>query len=49
MKKLTGKRKGKLVDYLETISEFSFILLIQKFDYIFEQLEISENMRKKIK
>ena len=36
----------KLVDYLENLSEISYKLLLQKFDYIFEQLERTENVRK---
>ena len=36
----------KLVDYLESLSEVSYKLLLQKFDYVFEQLEKSENVRK---
>ena len=36
----------KLVDYLESLSEASYKLLLQKFDYVFEQLEMSENVRK---
>ena len=31
----------KLVDYLETISKISYNLLTQKFNYVFEQLELS--------
>ena len=37
----------KLVDYLESLPEISYKLLLQKFDYVFEQLERSENARKK--
>ena len=36
----------KLVDYLESLSEVSYKLLLEKFDYVFEQLERSENVRK---
>ena len=36
----------KLVDYLESLSEVSYKLLLRKFDYVFEQLERSENERK---
>ena len=36
----------KLVDYLESLSEVSYKLLLQKFDYVFEQFERSENVRK---
>ena len=36
----------KLVDYLETLSEVSYKSLLEKFDYVFEQLERSENVRK---
>ena len=36
----------KLVDYLESLSEVSYKLLLQKFDYVFEQLERSKNVRK---
>ena len=36
----------KLVDYLESISKVSYNLLLPKFDYVFEQLEMSENVRK---
>ena len=32
----------KLVDYLESLSEVSYKLLLEKFDYVFEQLERSE-------
>ena len=35
-----------LVDYLESLSEVSYKLLLEKFDYVFEQLERSENVRK---
>ena len=37
----------KLVDYLESLSEVSYKSLLEKFDYVFEQLERSENVRKK--
>ena len=37
----------KLIDYLESLSEVSYKLLLQKFDYLFKQLERSENVRKK--
>ena len=36
----------KLVDYLETLSEVSYKFLLEKFNYVFEQLERSENVRK---
>ena len=36
----------KLVDYLKSLSEVSYKLLLQNFDYMFEQLERSENVRK---
>ena len=36
----------KLVNNLETLSEVSYKLLLQKFDYVFEQLERSENVKK---
>ena len=36
----------KLVDYLESLSEVSYKLLLEKFDYMFEQLERSENIKK---
>ena len=36
----------KLVDYLESLSEVSYKSLLEKFDYVFEQLERSENVRK---
>ena len=36
----------KLVDYLESLSEVSYKLLQEKFDYVFEQLERSVNVRK---
>ena len=36
----------KLVNYLETLSDVCYQLLVQKFDYVFEQLESSENVRK---
>ena len=36
----------KLVDYLKTFSDISYQLLVQKFDYVFEQLESDENVRK---
>ena len=37
----------KLVDYLESLSKVFYKLLLQKFDYMFEQLERSENVKKK--
>ena len=37
----------KLVNYLESLSEVSYKSLLEKFDYVFEQLERSENVRKK--
>ena len=37
----------KLVDYLESLSEVSYKLLLQKFDYVFEQLERSECKKRK--
>ena len=36
----------KLVDYLETLSEVSYKFLLEKLNYMFEQLERSENVRK---
>ena len=36
----------KLVDYLESLSEVSYKFLLEKFNYVFEQLERSENVRK---
>ena len=36
----------KLVNYLETLSDVCYQLLVQKFDYVFEQMESSENVRK---
>ena len=36
----------KLVNYLETLSDICYQLLVQKFDYVFEQLENNENARK---
>ena len=36
----------KLEHYLESLSEVSYKLLVQKFDYVFEQLKASENVRK---
>ena len=36
----------KLVDYLEGLPEVSYKSLLEKFDYVFEQLERSENVRK---
>ena len=36
----------KLVNYLESLLEVSYKLLLEKFDYVFEQLERSENVRK---
>ena len=36
----------KLVNYLETLSDVSYKFLLEKFDYVFEQLERSENVRK---
>ena len=36
----------KLVNYLETLSDVCYQLLVQKFDYVFEQLESSEHVRK---
>ena len=36
----------KLVDYLESLSEVSYKLLLQKFNDVFEQLERSENVKK---
>ena len=36
----------KLVKCLETLSDISYQLLVQKFDYVFEQLESNENVRK---
>ena len=36
----------KLVDYSESLSEVFYKLLLEKFDYVFEQLERSENVRK---
>ena len=36
----------KLVNYLESLSEVSYKFLPEKFDYVFEQLERSENVRK---
>ena len=36
----------KLVKYLETLSDIFYQLLVQKFDYVFEQLESNENVRK---
>ena len=35
----------KLVNYLENLSEVSYKSLLEKFDYVFEQLEKSENVR----
>ena len=32
----------KLVNYLETLFDIFYELLVQKFDYVFEQLEIAE-------
>ena len=37
----------KLVKYLETLFDISYQLLVQKFDYMFEQLENNENVSKK--
>ena len=36
----------KLVNYLETLSDISYQLLVQKFDYVFEQLESNEDAKK---
>ena len=36
----------KLVDYLESLSKVSYKSLLEKFDYVFEQLERSENVKK---
>ena len=36
----------KLVDYLENLSDICYQLLVQKFDYVFEQLDRSEHVRK---
>ena len=36
----------KLVNYLETLSDVCYQLLVQKFDYVFEQLESNKNVRK---
>ena len=36
----------KSIKYLETLSDISYQLLVQKFDYVFEQLESNENVRK---
>ena len=36
----------KLVIYLETLSDISYQLLVQKFDYVFEQPESNENVSK---
>ena len=36
----------KLVDYLKSLSEVSYKFLLEKFNYVFEQLERSENVRK---
>ena len=36
----------KLVKYLETLSDIFYQLLVQKFDYVFEQFESNENVRK---
>ena len=36
----------KLVNYLQTLSDICYQLLVQKFDYVFEQLENNENVRK---
>ena len=36
----------KLVNYLENLSDICYQLLVQKFDYVFEQLESSEHVRK---
>ena len=38
----------KLVNYLETLSDVSYKSLLEKFDYVFEQLERSGNVKKKI-
>ena len=45
-----GSEKGlveKLVSYLKILSDTSFDLMLQKFNYVFEQLESNENVRKK--
>ena len=36
----------KFVNYFKTLSDISYQLLVQKFDYVFEQLESNENMGK---
>ena len=36
----------KLVNYMETFSDVCYQLLVQKFDYVFEQLESNKNVRK---
>ena len=36
----------KLIDYLESLSEVSYKLLLEKCNYVFEQLERRENLRK---
>ena len=37
----------KLVSYLKILSDTSFDLMLQKFDYVFEQLESNENVMEK--
>ena len=41
-----GDEEQKLVNYLENLSDIYYQLLVRKFDYVFEQLESSEHVRK---